>query len=300
MAKPSFSSTLVELLYIFTGVVLASIGLKAFLLPNGFLDGGVTGIAILFNLLFDVRISVMLFVLSLPFLVLAYFTVSKRIVVKSVLSIATLAVVLEFERFGVVTEDKLLISIFGGLLLGLGIGITIRNGAVLDGSEVLGIFINDRFGIAIGKVILAFNVVLFSVTAYLVSVESALYSVLAYLVTAKVTDTIIKGFEDFIGVTIISSQSDLIQKAVIEELGAGLTVYTGRGGYGSRGSSEQQDIIHTIVNRIDIRRLYRIIEDIDRQAFVIEFDVNHVQGGVLRRYLTRKSRRKNKVIAHAA
>lgn len=280
-------SGLVEFAYIILGVLLASIGLKAFLLPNGFLDGGVTGIAILLNILFDVRISISLLLLSIPFLVLAYFTVSKRIVYKSIFSIALLAIVLELEQFGMVTDDKLLISIFGGLLLGLGIGITIRNGAVLDGSEVLGIFVNDRFGVSIGKVILAFNVLLFGITAALISLETALYSILAYLVTAKVTDTIIKGFEDFIGVTIVSSKSDLIQEAIIEELGAGMTIYKGRGGFGNRGPTADTSIIHTIVNRIDIRRLYRMLDEIDDQAFVVEFDVNHVQGGVLRRYLTR-------------
>jgi len=288
MSKSTLRSTFFEFGYIVLGVVLASIGLKAFLLPNGFLDGGVTGIAILLKLLLDVKLSISLVLMSIPFLVLAYYTVSKRIVYKSIFSIALLAIVLELEQFGVVTDDKLLISIFGGLLLGLGIGITIRNGAVLDGSEVLGIFVNDRFGVSIGKVILAFNIILFGITAMLVSVEVALYSILAYLVTAKVTDTIIKGFEDFIGVTIVSDKNDLIQDAIVDNLGAGMTIYKGRGGYGKRGIVEDTPIIHTIVNRIDIRRLYRLLDEIDENAFIVEFDVNHVQGGVLRRYLTRK------------
>ncbi len=287
MNNTSARSSLFEFVNIILGVAIASIGLEAFLLPNGFLDGGVTGIAILCNVLFGLRVSVMLPLLSIPFLILAYFTVSKRIVIKSIFSIALFALALEFGHFEVVTEDKLLISIFGGLLLGIGIGITIRNGAVLDGSEVLGIFVNDRFGISIGKVIFGFNVVLFSITAALVSIETAMYSTLAFLVTAQVTDTVIRGFEDFIGVTIVSSKSEEIQQAILSTLGAGMTIYKGQGGFGREGHTEERLIIHTIVNRIDLRRLTRLLSTIDEKAFVVEFDVHSVQGGVLRRYLTR-------------
>ena len=233
--------------------------------------------------------------MSIPFLVLAYFTVSSRVTWKSVFGIVSLALALELEDFPVITEDRLLIAIFGGLCLGLGIGTAIRSGAVLDGSEILGIFVNNRFGISIGKVILVFNVVLFGVTALLLSPEVALYSILTYLVTAKVTDTVIKGFEDFIGVTIVSGENEAIKEAILSELGAGLTLYRGQGGYGSQGATDDQPIIQTIVNRIDIRRLYRLVDEIDDKAFVIEFDVNHVRGGVLRRYLTRGTGRKLKV-----
>lgn len=292
MTNNTVRSWFVEFAYILVGVLLASIGLESFLLPNGFLDGGVTGIAILCKYIFGFRVSISLPLLSIPFLILAYFTLSKRIVYKSVFSIATLAVALEFGHFEVVTEDKLLISIFGGIFLGSGIGITIRNGAVLDGSEVLGIFANDRFGITIGKVVLGFNVILFSITALLISVEIAMYSTLAYLVTAQVTDTIIRGFEDFIGVTIVSEKSEEIQAEILKTLGAGMTIYKGRGGYGGRGATEERLIIHTIINRIDMRRLYRLLAIQDPNAFIVEFDVHSVQGGVLRRYLTKGKSKK--------
>ena len=277
-----------ELLNIGLGVAVATVGLKAFLLPNGFLDGGVTGVGILLELLFGWPLAATLPVLSVPFLVLAYYTLSRRIVYKSVFSILALAAALSFAEFGVVTDDRLLIAMFGGLCLGLGIGLAVRNGAVLDGSEVLGIFVNDRFGVSIGKVILAFNVVLFGVTALLISVEVALYSILTYLVTAEVTDVIVRGLEDFIGVTIVSRHSKELQRAILTDLGAGLTLYAGRGGYGALGHADERTIIHTVVNRIDIRRLYRIIDDVDPDAFAIEFEVNHVRGGVLRRYLSRR------------
>ena len=282
MSKERILSSLSEYFQIFIGIILTSIGLKAFLLPNGFLDGGVTGIALLVRTQVDINMSYLLVVISIPFLILGFFTVSKRIVIKSIISILGLALFIHFENFQTITEDKLLISIFGGLLVGSGIGTAIRNGSVLDGSEILGIYLNDKFGISIGKIILVFNIILFTITAFVISVEVALYSILTYIIAAKVTDTVIEGFEDFIGVTIVSKKYDLIKIAILEKLGTGLTVYKGSSGFGSKGESENFDIIHSIVNRIDIKKMYRIINEIDKDAFVVEFDVNNIKGGVLR------------------
>lgn len=276
-----------ESLQICFGIVLASIGLKAFLLPNGFLDGGVTGIAILISQLFSVNISVVLLMVSIPFLVMAWYTLNKKIVFKSFLSITALAIFIHFENFSSITDDKLLIAIFGGLFLGSGIGLAIKNGAVLDGSEILGIFINNRYGISIGKVILLFNTVLFSITALLISIEVSMYSILTFLVTAKVIDFMIEGFEDYIGLMIVSEQANEIESGLVNDIGLGITIYKGAKGYGNRGVKYQTEIIHTVINRIDIRRTYRLIEKIDAKAFIIEFDVNHVKGGILKKYLSK-------------
>lgn len=281
-----------EYFQIFIGVVLTSLGLKAFLLPNGFLDGGVTGIALLVRTQVEINMSYLLIIFSIPFLILGYFTVSKRIVIKSIISILGVALFIHFENFQTLTNDKLLISIFGGLLVGSGIGIAIRNGSVLDGSEILGIYLNDKFGLSIGKIVLIFNIVLFTVTAFVETIEIALYSILTYIIAAKVTDTVIEGFEDFIGITIVSQQNQTIKKAILEELGVGLTIYKGSSGYGNNGKHQDFDIIHSIINRIDIKKMYRIVEDIDENAFIIEFDVNTVKGGVLRHYINKKKNKK--------
>jgi len=271
------------------GILLASIGLKAFLLPNGFLDGGVTGIAILISQLFDLNISLVLMTVSIPFLLLAWSTLTKKIVLKSFLAITALAIFIHFENFTSVTDDKLLIAIFGGLFLGGGIGITIKNGAVLDGSEILGIFINNRFGISIGKVVLLFNVILFSITATLISIEVSMYSVLTFLITAKVIDLMIEGFEDYVGLMIVSKKAGEIEDGLITKIGVGITIYKGEKGHGHSGVQEQKEIIHTVINRIDINRTYRLIEDLDEKAFIIEFDVNNVKGGILKKYLSKKN-----------
>jgi uncharacterized membrane-anchored protein YitT (DUF2179 family) len=295
MESKKVTSYFYEYFQIFIGIVLTSLGLKSFLLPNGFLDGGVTGIALLVRTQVDINMSYLLVIFSIPFLILGYFTVSKRIVLKSIISILGVALFIHFENFQTITNDKLLISIFGGLLVGSGIGIAIRNGSVLDGSEILGVYLNDKLGISIGKIVLIFNIILFSITAFVISTEIALYSILTYIVAAKVTDTVIEGFEDFIGVTIVSKQYDLIKIAILEELGTGLTVYKGSSGFGNKGEAEDFDIIHSIINRIDIKKMYRLIKEIDSEAFIVEFDVNSVKGGVLRHYIDKKKNKKLEV-----
>ena len=281
-----------EFIQIFIGILLASIGLKAFLLPNGFLDGGVTGISILLSEVFDVNVSIILIIVSIPFFILARYTLTRRILIKSILSVVGLALFIELENFGAVTDDKLLISIFGGLFLGSGIGLTIKNGAVLDGSEILGIFANKRLGISIGQAVLFFNIVLFSITAVLLSLETAMYSILAFLVTAKVIDLMIEGFEDYVGLMIVSEHSEEIQIKLIEKIGIGLTTYKGSKGYGKAGLRGQGDIIHTAINRIDIRRTFALIDQIDPNAFIIEFDINSIHGGVANKYLSKEGIKK--------
>ena len=288
MNKKAAYTNISEYFQIALGIFLASIGLKAFLLPNDFLDGGVTGTAILLNSQFEsVNVSTLLVLINVPFLILAYFTLSKRMLAKSLFSIIGLALVIHYVEFNTITEDKLLISIFGGLFVGAGIGLTVKNGAVLDGSEILGVFLNDRFGFSIGQIILYFNIILFSITAFVLSVEIAMYSILTYIVTAKVIDLLIEGFEDFIGVMIVSKHHNEIKSAIINELGAGMTIYKGEKGYGSKGETYDFNIIHSVINRIDIRKMHRVIDKVDPDAFLIEFDINHIKGGVLRRYLAK-------------
>lgn len=294
MKKQAIFSSLSEYLQIILGAFLASIGLKAFILPNGFLDGGVTGIALLMNSQFGLNTSLLLILLSIPFLIIAYFTLSKRIMFKSTIGIICLAILIQLETFGVITEDKLLISIFGGLFIGLGIGIAIKNGAVLDGSEILGVFLNDRFGIDIGKVILIFNIILFSITAIVLSLEIALYSILTYIVTAKVIDFVIKGFEDFIGIMIVSKKHEEVEQLIHERLGVGMTIVQGDTGYGHRGKTKGFKIIYTIVNRIDIKKIHKLINSIDDDVFIVEYDVNNIKGGILRRYFSRKLQQNKK------
>ena len=290
--KKQTSKILLEFSQIGLAIILASIGLKAFLLPNGFLDGGVTGISILISEFFDIELSWILPLATIPFFVLGWFTVSKRILVKSIISVIALSVIIHFENFSQITDDKLITAIFGGIFLGAGIGLAIKNGSVVDGSEILGVFINSKFGISIGTIILIFNIILFSITAFVLSIDVALYSVLTFIVTGKVIDFMMEGFENYVGLMIVSKHSDLLQRSLIRSIGQGMTIYSGSKGYGSKGRTDNVQIIHTVINRIDTRKAYRTIDLIDEDAFVIEFDVNHVRGGVLRRYLKPSSKKR--------
>jgi uncharacterized membrane-anchored protein YitT (DUF2179 family) len=202
------------------------------------------------------------------------------------IAIVALSLMIHFENFEPLTDDKLIIATFGGLFLGAGIGLSIRNGAVLDGSEILGIYINYRFGISIGAAILMFNIILFAITAIVLTPEIAMYSILTYIVTGKTVDLTIQGFENYVGLMIASNKSDQLQNEILEKVGQGITVYQGVKGYGKQGELENRQMIHIVVNRIDLRRIKGLINEIDPKAFIIEFDVNEVKGGKIRRYLS--------------
>ena len=264
------------------GLIFASLGLKGFLLPNSFLDGGVTGIALLMEYVFKWDASLLIVLINVPFLLLAYWQGMRRLFWRSIVTVVLLAILIFIEDFPTITDDKLLIAIFGGLFLGMGIGLAIRGGAVLDGSEILGIFLSRGLRTSVGRIILIFNIILFSITAAVINVEVALYSILTYIVASKATDFIIQGFEEYIGITIISPHQGVIRQALIEKMNVGVTVYRGAGGLDSE--AEDMDILHTIITRLDIRRIYNIIESIDPNAFVAEYDVNDMKGGVVKRY----------------
>ena len=227
-------------------------------------------------------------VISIPFFVIGFFTVDKKIVYKSILAMIALSIILYFENFTPITDDKLIIATFGGLFLVVGIGLAIRNSAVLDGSEILGLYVNDKYGISIGNTTLAFNVILFALTAMVLSPEKAMYSILAYLVTAKSIDFTLQGFENYIGFKIVSNKSEKLQTSLYEQIGQGITTYQGVRGYGKQGIQESKEIVHLVINRIDSRRVTQLINEVDPQAFIIEFDVNNVTGGKVKRFLKKK------------
>jgi uncharacterized membrane-anchored protein YitT (DUF2179 family) len=257
----------------------ATVGLKGFLLPNDFLDGGVTGLAILLSATTGMSLSLLIMGLSVPFIVLAFRALNTWIALRSIATITGLSIALLLVPEFQLTDDKLLISVFGGLFLGIGIGLAIRAGAVLDGSEVLGIYIHDRFGVSIASVILTINVIIFAAAAAILSVEIAMYGIVTYLVTAQVTDRVIVGFEDYIGLQVSSDQYASIKADIIDEIGVGVSLLRVDAGYGRGGLTYERPLLQTVVNRLYIKRAYRIIQRHDVNAFVIEFDVNAVQGG---------------------
>lgn len=279
-----FPRTVQSLVFIVLGVASAGFGLKGFLMPNGFIDGGVTGISLLVEHITGVSLSFWLVAINVPFMLLGAYAFSRTFAWKSILSIILLALVVEWVSFPIITEDALLISVFGGFFLGLGIGLAVRGGAVIDGTEVLAVLLSRRSSMSIGDIILLFNVLIFSVGAYLLSIEVALYAILTYLAAAKTVDFVIDGIEEYTGVTIISAHADEIRLAIIEKLGRGCTLYSGKRGFGKRGDRLQPtDIIFTVVTRLELSKLQLEIEKIDEDAFVVMHAIKDTKGGMIKK-----------------
>lgn len=282
--KATLIRTFKDVVFISTGILFAGFGLKGFLLPNGFIDGGVTGISLLTQAVTSYHLSILIIAINIPFIILGYFQFGKSFVVKSILAILGLAIALELIVYPIITADKLLVAVFGGFFLGAGIGLSVRGGGVLDGTEVLAIYMGRKLGLTIGDLILLFNILIFSSAAYLLSIEVALYSILTYLAASKTVDFVVEGVEEYIGLTIVSSQSEDIRVMIIEKMERGVTVYNGKRGFGKRGENlNKTNIIYSVITRLEIAKFKREIELIDPAAFIVMNSVRDLKGGMIKK-----------------
>ncbi len=280
--KRHFRSALLILLGIFS----AGFGLESFLVPNGYLDGGITGISLLTKVIFNqFPLSVLLIVFNTPFIILGFRQIGKEFALKSIIAITGLAIVIQFVHFPVLTSDPLLIATFGGLFLGAGIGFAMRGGSVLDGTEVLAIYISRKSLLSIGDIILIFNIIIFLTGAYLLSIEIALYAILTYYVASRAVSYLIEGFEEYTGVTIISTYSEEIREMLVHEMHFGVTLYSAKKGYCAPGSlpTEKIDVVYTVVTRLEISKLQEGVRAIDPSAFIIMSSVKDTVGGMIRK-----------------
>ena len=262
--------------FIIIGVISAGFGLKGFLLPNNFIDGGVTGISLLVTEVTGFPLSILLILVNLPFLILGYKQVGKIFAIRSIVAIFLLAAAVYFVNYPIVTSDKLLIAAFGGFFLGAG--------AVLDGTEVLAIYLSKKTGFTIGDIILIFNIFIFAAGAYILSVETALYAILTYFAASKSIDFILDGIEEHVGITIISDKSNDIREMILNKLGHGVTIYKGQKGYSMQdNNSSEIDIIYTVITRLEVTKLQTEIEKIDGKAFIIKNSIIETRGGIIRR-----------------
>lgn len=281
--KISTNSFFKDVFFIVSGIFAAAFGLESFLLPNRFIDGGATGISLLVTEVTQVPLALLIVLVNIPFLILGYQVIGKQFAIKAVLAILGLAVALAAIDFPEVTEDRLLVAVFGGFFLGAGIGMSIRGGSVLDGTEVLAIFLSRKLGTKIGDIIIVINVFIFLAAAYLLSIEAALYSMLTYLAASKTLDFVVEGIEEYTGVTIISKKSEQIRHMITEKLGRGLTIYKATGGYGKRGEQNEYDVVYTVITRLEIRKLNFEITKIDPSAFVVMNSINDTRGGMVKK-----------------
>lgn len=265
------------------GILSAGFGLQGFLLPNRFIDGGVTGISLLMAEISGYSLSVLIVLINIPFLLLGWRQIGVSFAIRSALAIAGLAIVVAFFPFPIITSDKLLVAAFGGFFLGAGIGLAIRGGSVLDGTEVLAIYLSRRTGLTVGDVILLFNLVIFSVAAYLLGVETALYAILTYLAASRTVDFVVEGVEEYVGVTIVSSHYDEIRRMIATTMRRGVTVYRGLRGHGKRGELQHTEILFAVVTRLEVARLKNEIHKIDPNAFVATVIVRDIRGGIVKK-----------------
>ena len=275
---------LVDFIYLTFGIFSASFGLKAFLIPSSFIDGGVTGISLIVQEVTNFPLSILIFVFNLPFIIIAFIAIGKRFAIKSIIGIFLLAIVIHFVSFPIITLDKTLVAAFGGLFLGLGIGMAIRGGAIIDGTEVLAIYISRKTSLSVGNVILLFNVVIFITGAYVFSTEVALYAILTYFAASKTVDFVIDGIEEFMEVKIISDHSENVRIAVIERLGRGCTILKGQRGFTKEGDSlKSVDVVYTVITRLEMSKLKTEIDKIDKDAFIIMTSVKDTKGGMIKK-----------------
>lgn len=271
-----------EFFLIIFGIFVAGFGLKSFLIPNGFIDGGITGISLLISFLTPISVSIIIFILNIPFMYLANKQVGKTFAIKTFLAILGLSLCLAFVQYPVITSDKLLVAIFGGFLLGAGVGLAVRGGSVLDGTEVLSVYLNKKTGFSIGEIIFAINLIIFSFAAFLLGIEAALYSILTYLVASKTIDFFVQGIEEYVGITIISKKSNEIRDKLIKDFGKGVTIYSGKSGYLDE-SKKEMDILFTFVTRLEVTKIKQEIILTDPDAVIIEQGIKNVRGGIIKK-----------------
>jgi uncharacterized membrane-anchored protein YitT (DUF2179 family) len=279
----SFSRHIKDFFLITLGIFSAAFGFKGFLLTNHFIDGGATGISLLISALTNIPLYILLILVNIPFIILGYRIIGRLFAIKTALAICGLALVVATVQFPDVTKDNLLVAIFGGFFLGAGIGLAVRGGAVIDGTEVLAIYLSRKLGTTLGDVIISINIIIFSVAAYYLGVEIALYSMITYLAASKTLDFIVEGIEEYMGVTIISSQNDEIRQMIIDTLGRGVTIYNGKGGFGKKGETTDIEIVYTVVTRLELHRLNNEIEKIDPKAFVVMSSIKDTKGGMIKK-----------------
>ena len=274
-----------NIVLILLGILSAGMGLKGFLLSSRFIDGGVTGVSMLLSDLLGFPLAILIFVINLPFIALGYRQIGKIFAVKSALAILGLSICLAFIHFPDVTPDKFLTAVFGGFFIGAGIGLAIRGGAVLDGTEIAALLVSRKSHLLkVSDVILIVNIFIFLTAAFFLGVESALYSILVYLTASKTIDFLLHGIEEYTALTIISTKNKEVKEAIINRLNRGVTVYKGHGGMGSKGiTNDEQEILFCVVTRLEIGSIKNVVREIDAAAFMTTHSVSDVEGGLVKK-----------------
>lgn len=263
-------------IFVIIGALMVATGLEIFLVPNQIIDGGIVGISIIFSHLTGIKLGIFIFILNLPFFFLGYKQIGKTFALTTLGGITVLSIATQFlHPVPVLTEDPLLASVFGGIILGIGVGIVIRNSGSLDGTEILAILFNKKTPFSVGEVVMFFNLFILGSAGFVFGWDRAMYSLIAYFIAYKMIDITIEGFESSKSVWIISDFHEEIAEALNSRLGRGVTYLNGQGAY----SGDQKMVIFCVINRLEEAKLKSIVEDIDPIAFLAVGDIHDVKGG---------------------
>lgn len=281
---------IVRFVFLTVGAFIAGFGLEGFLIPNSMIDGGIVGISIMTSYLTKANLGLLLICINLPFIFLALKKMGKMFVIQTFYAIAMLGLSVNVLHNHHATDDLLLATVFGGVTLGIGVGIVLRNNAAMDGTEILALRIAKNLGFSIGEIIMFFNVFIYTAAGFIYGWDRAMYSVLAYFIAYKVIDIVLEGLNESKSVTIISDKSELIGKSLIKKLDIGITFMKGRGGY----SGIEKDIIYCVVSRLEITKMKELVREIDPSAFLAIENVHEVEGV---RVKEKRAKRTKKMIA---
>ena len=279
-------SGLHDAFYIIAGILFAGFGLKSFLIPNVFLDGGVTGVCLLIHELWHINLAILIVAVNIPFIIVGAYQVNRKFAYKTLACVIGLALCLQFVTYPVITQDKLLVSLFGGFFLGIGIGLCMRGGCAIDGIEVLVVYTLKRSSFTVSEIILGMNTAIFLIAALKFGLPIGLYAMLTYYAATHTIAYVVDGIEEYTGVTIISANSEEIKERLVMQLGRGITVYKGERGFmkHSYDVSQDCDIVFTVITRLEVRKLKNVVYSIDPKAFIFTNTIKEAAGGILKRH----------------
>ena len=265
------------------GVIAATIAIKGFMIPNHFLDGGLLGISILIHEIYHIDVWMPLLLLNLPFVFMGYKKMGKTFAAHTLVALILLGISLNVIPIPEVTKDHFLVAVFGGVFVGLGIGLVIRSGGVIDGLEVIAEYTTEKLGLSYAEIIMAINTTIFLVIASFFDIEKAMYSIITFFTALKVSDYVVDGFEKLISLTIISPNDQLIKDIIVNTYNKPITVYRGERGSlpGKYSEHHDCDIIVTVVTRLEVHNIKKAIAKADPNAFMYVQNIKEVNGGVI-------------------
>lgn len=275
----SFLSQLKNIIFLTVGAMITAFALESFLVPNNIIDGGVIGISMIVSHITKWNLGLLILILNTPFIIMAFKKMGGKFVVQTAFANIILAVFLNIFHHYKVTHDLLLATVFGGIILGLGVGIILKHEGSLDGTEMLSLVVSKKLGVSVGEFIMGINVFIYLAAGKVFSWESAMYSIMTYFIASKVIDTVMEGFNSSKSVRIISDNASAIGEQLIERLDISVTYLQGIGGY----TGQDKDLIYCVISRLELPKMIDIIKEIDQKAFVSVVDVHEVYGGRFRK-----------------